>query len=188
MALSLLGFVSPILARSPAQEPDPNSGADSNGVVRHYPEMVGETVADVTFTGANGEEISLSSYRGKPLLIELWATWCAPCRSALPALNRISLEVKGKGLAIISFDQDRDGTRATAYLARHHYDWMNFHDEDRNVEKALRGGAIPLTVLIDAKGKIAYFRFSGTEADLRMAIAQLGPEFASVAPAVAGAP
>jgi hypothetical protein len=100
---------------------------------------------------------------------------------ALPSLNRIFAEVREKGLAVISFDQDRDAARATAYLARHHYNWPNFHDGDRSVEKALQGDSIPLTILFDANGKIVYFDFGGDEASLRTAIAGLGPEFASVA-------
>jgi thiol-disulfide isomerase/thioredoxin len=160
------------------QELDPDSVTHQRYIFPHHAEMV----SDVTFAGADEKEITLSSYRDKPLLIDLWATWCAPCLVALPSLNRIFAEVKEKGLAVISFDQDKGAASATAYLARHHYRWTNFHDGDRSVEKALQGDSIPLTVLIDAKGMIVYFDFGGDDAGLRKAIAGLGPEFASVAP------
>jgi hypothetical protein len=59
----------------------------------------------------------------------------------------------------------------------HRYQWKNFHDGDRAIESALQGDGIPLIVLVDASGKIAYFDFGGKETDLRKAIAALGPEF-----------
>ena len=64
---------------------------------------------------------------------------------------------------------------ATEYLARHHYAWTNFHDTGNKVNAAFRGNGIPLTVLIDAEGKIVYYDFGGDEISLRKAIAALEP-------------
>lgn len=179
-----------------AQTPDPQStvsaapyrppdhlyvGPGSTGIP-HHAEILGQMAPDVTLAGTNDAEFALRSYRGKPLLIDLWATRCAPCRSSLLWLNRIHAEVKDKGLTVISFDQDREPETAVKFMARHRYAWMNYHDGDRRVENALQGDGIPLTVLIDAQGKIVYYDFSNHEAALRKAIAALGPEFASVAP------
>jgi thiol-disulfide isomerase/thioredoxin len=178
-----------------AQEPHQDS-ADSNLAtsqhvrVPYHEDKIGLFVHDVTFTGKDGKEVSLSSYRGKPLLIDFWATWCGPCRAALPGLKRIYSEVKDKGMEFVSFDQvgdpvdeDKDAAAATKYLAQHHYEWKNFHDADRKVATALQCDGLPLVVVIDAEGQIVYFDFGGNEAELRKAIAGLGPEFASVAPA-----
>jgi thiol-disulfide isomerase/thioredoxin len=156
--------------------------------------MIGQLLPDLTSVGTGGEEVALSSYRGKPLLIDLWATWCGPCLAALPSFNRIYAEFKAKGMEFISFDQeiaeedDGDAAKAAKYLAEHHYVWKNFHDSDRNLAKALQCDGIPLVVLIDANGKIAYFDFGGKEADLRKAIGSLGPEFAPVSPSDKGKP
>jgi len=176
-----------------AQEPDPVPadpyGAPVHGVA-HHEEMIGQTVPDVSLAGANGEEVALSSWRGKPVLIDLWATWCSPCLAALPKLNGLYAEIKDKGMEFVSLDEpgdaadeDKDAARAIAYLAQHHYNWKNFHDSESKVASALGCDGLPLVVLIDANGKIVYFDFGGHEADLRKAIAGLGPEFASVAPA-----
>jgi hypothetical protein len=108
----------------------------------------------------------------------------------LPSLNRIRAEVKDKRIEFISFDEvgdvadeDTDAARAAKYMVRHHYDWKNYHDVDRKVATALQADGLPLALVIDANGKIVYFDFGGNEADLRRAIAGLGPEFASIAPA-----
>jgi thiol-disulfide isomerase/thioredoxin len=190
-AITLAVFILIPLAK--AQEPehdpaDPYWASFKHVGIAHHTEMIGQPLPDVTFAGADGQDVALSSYRGKPLLIDLWATWCSPCVAALPSLNSIYAEFKGKGLELISFDQesevgdDGDAAKAAKYLAGHHYDWKNFHDNKRKVATALQCDGIPLVVLIDANGKIVYFDFGGKEADLRKAIASLGPEFAPVAP------
>jgi thiol-disulfide isomerase/thioredoxin len=188
--LSLICLISLANAQERELDPaDPYSASIPRVGIAHHEEMIGRFVPDVTFVATDGNEVALSSYRGRPLLIDLWATWCEPCLAVLPSLNRIYAEVKDKGMEVISFDEvrdvvdeDRDAARATKYLARHHYDWKNFHDDDRTVATALQCDGVPLALVIDGNGKIVYFDFGGNEADLRKAIAGLGPEFASVAP------
>ena len=143
--------------------------------------MVGQMAPEVTFAGPDGKKIELSSYRGKPVLIDFWATWCGPCLISMPALSRIYAETKDKGLQVIGFDQSAAADDAAVYLQHHHYGWTNYHDEEMAVYKALKGDGIPLMVLIDSQGKIVYYDFGGDERALRKAIASLGPEFTSIA-------
>ena len=82
---------------------------------------------------------------------------------------------------MISFDQSTAADDAAIYLKRHHYDWTNYHDEEKAVYKTLRGEGIPLVVLIDSRGKIVYYDFGNNEMELRKVIAGLGPQFASIA-------
>jgi thiol-disulfide isomerase/thioredoxin len=146
-------------------------------------EMVGQTAPDVTLSGTDGKKVALSSYRGKPVLIDFWATWCGPCLLAMPSISRIYADAKDHGLAVVSVDENSGADDGPVYLQRHHYAWTNFHDEGKAVQKAFKGEGIPLTVLVDAQGKIVYYDFGGDESGLRKAIAALGPEFASLAPA-----
>ena len=143
-------------------------------------QMVGKIAPDVSFTTADGKKVDLSSYRGKPLLIDLWATWCGPCLLSMPALNRIYVDARNKGLTVVTFDQDIAADDATEYLARHGYSWTNYHDTDKKVMRAFKDESIPLTVLIDAQGKIAYYDLGGDEAAVRKAIAAQGADFSSL--------
>ena len=145
-------------------------------------QMVGQMAQDVTFAAKDGAKLQLSSYRGKPLLIDFWATWCGPCLVSMPSLDRIYSKTKDRGLQVISFDQGTAEDDAAVYLKRHNYGWTNYHDEGKTVFKALEGEGIPLVVLIDAQGKIVYYDFGGDEVALRKVIAGLGPDFASIAP------
>ena len=128
-------------------------------------------------------KITLNSYRGKPLLLDFWATWCGSCLISMPSLNRIYSETKDKGLVVVSFDQNAHADDAVVYLERHNYNWTNFHDDGQAVQKAFKGDGIPLMVLLDAQGKIVFYDLGGNEAGLRKAIAGLGPAFASIAAA-----
>ncbi len=121
--------------------------------------MVGQMAPEVTFAGADGKKIELSSYRGKPVLIDFWATWCGPCLLSMPALSRVYSETRDKGLQVIGFDQSTAADNAAVYLKHHHYGWTNYHDEEKVVYKALKGDGIPLMVLIDSQGKIVYYDF-----------------------------
>ena len=144
-----------------------------------HADLTGKMVPEITLTAADGKTVALSSYRGKPMLLDLWATWCGPCLVSMPSLGRIYADFKAKGLAVVTVDQNSTPQNALDYLARHHYSWTNYHDTDSKVGKALQDKMIPLTVLIDAQGKIVYYGTGGDEAAVRKAIAGLGPEFAS---------
>lgn len=189
LTLSVACLISPAVAQESQNNPADPQGVSGQPIgIAHHQQMVGQPVANLTFVETDGIEVPLSSYRGKPLLIDLWATWCGPCLAALPSLNRIYAETRDKGLQFVTLDQvanaadeARDAARATEYLAQHHYNWKNFHDGDRKVARALQVDGVPLVVLI-ANGKIVYFDFGGNEANLRKAIAGLSPQFASVAP------
>lgn len=144
-------------------------------------QLAGQMAPEVTLTHADGSRVVLSSLRGKPILIDFWATWCGPCLVSMPLLHRVYSDVKDKGIMFLVIDEDNRAEDATAFLARHKYPWTDFHDTDFQFEKAFKNTAIPLTVLIDAQGKIVYYDFGGDEGALRRALAALGPEFASVA-------
>ncbi|RZU42626.1 TlpA family protein disulfide reductase [Edaphobacter modestus] len=141
--------------------------------------FVGKQAPDVRFLSKDGSGVSLKSYEGKPVLIDFWATWCAPCIQAMPALARLYADAKEKGLVLLSVDEDMAAESAARYFEQHHYNWTNYHD-DGTIGKAFWEEGLPFTILIDAKGKVTYYGFGGNDLALRSAIAALGPEFSSV--------
>ena len=142
--------------------------------------LTGQPAPDVSFTASDGAQVPLSSFRGKPVLLDLWATWCGPCIASMPAFDHIYKDVKDKGIAVVTADQDIVAENAAEYLARHQYSWTNYHDLGRRVATAFKNEAIPMTILIDAQGKIVYYDFGGDEGKVRKAIAALGQKFASI--------
>jgi thiol-disulfide isomerase/thioredoxin/outer membrane lipoprotein-sorting protein len=140
--------------------------------------VLGRPAPKAQILAGNGTVISLGSYRGKPVLIDFWATWCGPCVMRMPDIERLYALLKNAGLTVISIDEDADAQTATAFLARHQYTWTNYHDQDGELQKAFRADYIPLTVLIDAEGTVTFD--SSNQEGLRAAIARLSPHFASL--------
>jgi thiol-disulfide isomerase/thioredoxin len=143
---------------------------------------VGDPIPALKFKSADGNVTAIESFRGKPVLIDFWATWCAPCVASMPKLAEIYKEGKDKGLVLLSIDQDEEASKATDFLAKKGYTWPNFHDGDGQIQEQMGSSPIPRMVLVDAKGTVVYDSSGTDENGLRAHIAQLGPEFKDLAP------
>jgi thiol-disulfide isomerase/thioredoxin/outer membrane lipoprotein-sorting protein len=153
-------------------------------------DLTGKPAPDIQFKSSDGKIIPLSSFRGKPVFVEFWATWCGPSVDLMPGLTKLYAETNAKGLVWVSIDNDENGKAVAAFLSREHVSWPNYHDDYNSFGKAFHRVGIPLGVLVDADGKIAFYKTGYGIGDLRTAIAKLGPEFSAVAGAdanVAGA-
>ncbi|WP_324678617.1 TIGR03435 family protein [Hymenobacter sp. GOD-10R] len=97
---------------------------------------------------------SIKSLQGKAIVLEFWATWCAPCIAAMPHLNALSEKYKGKDVQFISItDQTED--KARLFLKKRAINgWVGL-DTDRTMYDAYEVNSIPFTVVIDAKGLVA---------------------------------
>ncbi len=144
--------------------------------------LMDQPAPDVQFVAKNGKTISLASYRDKPVLLDFWATWCAPCVESMPKLAQLERQLRGKNVAIISVDEDNDAETARQYFIRHQYVWTDYHDNNGTIQKAFHAKAIPLIVLIGPHGKILFYENTWNGPALRSAIAKLGPEYASFKP------
>jgi thiol-disulfide isomerase/thioredoxin len=174
MKESLFVFAPPSEAKLVEDFPDPRKNGQG-------PDMTGQTAPSLKLASSDGKVISLDSFRGKPVLLYFWATWCPPCVKGLSKLAQLRKDTKERSLVFISIDQDEEGKTAADFLVKNEYDWANFHDDDGEVDKSLGSSSIPRTILIDPQGKIIFDRMLYAEGELRDAVAKLGPEYASVA-------
>lgn len=115
-------------------------------------------IGDVAFLGPDGAEMSLSAFAGKTVLVNLWATWCVPCRTEMPALDRLQGELGGDDFEVVTVNIDLNNeARARAFLDEIKVKNLAFYsDPTTGVFKDFksRGLALglPTTVLIDGKG------------------------------------
>jgi thiol-disulfide isomerase/thioredoxin len=136
--------------------------------------LVGSVAPEIKFQSADGHIVSLTSFRGKPVLIEFWATWCGPCVAALPMLERLYAAAQAHGVVVITVDEDETAEEAASYLAAHGNEtWANYHD-DGEINRTLPGDGLPQFVLVDANGKVAFETSGVDEHELRSALAHLG--------------
>ena len=145
-------------------------------------ELVGKSAPELRLKSADGRVTTLSSYHGKPVFIEFWATWCEPCVDLTADLMKVYAETEGKGLVWIGIDNDEDSAIANTFMSSEHLPWPNYHDEDGSLGKAFHREGIPLGVLVDADGKVTFYQSGYDISDLRTAIAKLGPQFSSTVP------
>jgi thiol-disulfide isomerase/thioredoxin len=108
-----------------------------------------------TFEDPDGHETSLVRFSGKPLLVNLWATWCAPCVKELPTLDRLAqLHNKDGSLQVLAISQD-SGPRASvvAFLKKAKIEKLAaYQDPKSNLSTGLGAEVLPTSVLFDGKG------------------------------------
>lgn len=110
---------------------------------------------DIRFQGADGKPYTLSDFRGKLVLLNVWATWCAPCRKEMPALDRLQQTLGGWDFEVVALSMDSGGP----VTVRRFYDEIGIRrlavyvDSSVEATSRLRTVGIPTTLLIDREGR-----------------------------------
>lgn len=110
---------------------------------------------------ATGQELDLTSLKGKVIFINVWATWCGPCKAELPSINSLKIALQNdKNIKILTLDADGKPEKAAAFLQNQGLN-LPVWTMSGKLPDFLSSSAIPLTVVLDKKGKVA-FRHTGT--------------------------
>ena len=152
---------------------------DSDPLMVRLHSFVGKPVPTVELRSEDGTTVSLKSFSGKTVLLDFWATWCAPCIDSLPSLEKLHHEAAPKGLVMISIDEDEDPKKAAALWGKRMEPWLNFHANAETVKQFPDHG-IPYFVLVDGSGNVVFSDAGLDEDRLRAAIAKMDPAFASL--------
>jgi len=115
---------------------------------------VGSLLREAPLYGFAGDFRKLSELRGKPLIINVWASWCGPCRAEMGSLERLFRRFGGSQFNIIGVSTDDDASAAAAFLARSKVTFDNYLDRNLLLENMLGADTIPLTILVDAHGRV----------------------------------
>ena len=138
---------------SAANEAAVTPDAPEKGVDRSHK---GRPAPDASFVDPDGGEIRLTDFKGTPVLVNLWATWCAPCVKELPTLNALARKHDKDGaLGVIAVSQDMGPQGSVeAFLAKLKVDDLGaFHDPKMALSGALNAQVMPTTILYDAQGR-----------------------------------
>jgi thiol-disulfide isomerase/thioredoxin len=115
---------------------------------------IGGTLREATLKGLNGPSRRLSAFRGKPLIINVWASWCGPCREEMASLERLAWRDGKQYFAIIGISTDDYVDKAEALLKHANATISHFIDTQLQMENMLGASRLPLTVLVDAEGRV----------------------------------
>jgi peroxiredoxin len=133
--------------------------------------LVGKKAPEITRTDLNGGNLDLARFRGKVVLLDFWATWCAPCQVEMPTFVQWQREYGAQGLQVIGISMDDDPASARRITTKFRLNYPVAMGDEKLGERYGGVLGLPLTYLIDRKG-IVRARFQG-ETDLKIIEEQL---------------
>ena len=119
----------------------------------------GTAAPDIAFRTGDGEETSLAAFKGRPVLVNLWATWCAPCVKELPTLDTLA-DRPGAPLVLALSQDTAAPEQVRAFLAERNIALEAFQDRDMAMSSALGVQILPTTILYGSDGKEVW-RYTG---------------------------
>ena len=138
---------------------------------------IGGYLREATLDGLNGKTKMFSAFKGKPLIINIWASWCSPCRAEMGSLERLALRYNRKDFNIIGVSTDDYRNKALAFIKQTEITFDNFLDHQLLLENMLGAKTIPLTLLVDADGRVLKKIRGARKWDSAKMIDAIGDEF-----------
>jgi len=120
------------------------------------PVAVSAPAPDFTLRSMNGPNLRLKEQRGQVVLINFWATWCAPCRKEMPHLNRLYDKYRASGFVLLGVNVDDDARNAVDVAAQLGVKFPVLLDTDKKVSHLYDLNSMPSTVVIDRDGRVRY--------------------------------
>jgi peroxiredoxin len=161
-ALSVIAAGIALLALSACGNSEPEAGSGfvaGDGSLVVIDEAQRQPAPAITGTTLDGDSFSLESYRGKITLLNVWASWCSPCRAEAPILEKVWQDQQSKGVQFIGLDTRDSDTAARSFITRFGITYPNVIDRDGALQlrfsDTLPPQAIPSTIVIDAEGRVA---------------------------------
>lgn len=151
----------PALAAEPAKTADPlPAGPGANPLSQgHMASFIfkkaPEPLPEAKFQDGNGQELTFDKWKGRVILLNLWATWCLPCRKEMPALDRLQAELGSDKFEVVALSVDRTGVAgARKFLDETKVEKLALYaDPTARLSSALCASGLPTTLLIDAQGR-----------------------------------
>jgi thiol-disulfide isomerase/thioredoxin len=141
-------------------------------------EMIGKPAPNFKANTLDGVSTSLSDFRGKLVLLDFWATWCAPCRDQMPKIAKLYDQTREQGLVLLGINDDESIEKPIEYMKQHAYQWLNlFESKPGSIRRNFAVDGIPTLILIDREGKVIEYQVgSGAESEekIRAALRKQG--------------
>ena len=142
------------------------------------PVAAGNRAADFKLEALDGHTVSLESLRGKVIFLNVWATWCEPCREEMPSMQTLYEDFKSnKDFVMLAVSQDTKGRSAVApYVEKNGYHFTILLDPENKISSSYDMSGVPETFIIDRKGQIVAHHlgaFDWSRPDVRDALQQL---------------
>lgn len=180
VAAAALTACSRATAGTPVDQPETNYVA-GDGTVNEVAPANRRDPVELSGPTLDGSSLDLASLRGKVVVLNVWGSWCPPCRKEAPVLKKVSQDVGGKDVVFVGIDTRDSDAAAKAFLDNIGLTYANVVDPDGELLLAFKGelnpNAIPSTLVLDKQGRVAARIVGGVEeGTLRAVIAPLVTE------------
>jgi thiol-disulfide isomerase/thioredoxin len=119
--------------------------------------QVGAPVPTIKVESLTGKKIDVASYRGRVLLLDVWASWCGPCKQELPMLDAMARRLKSQGIDILAVSVDQERANVDKFLKGHgHWALTIAHDPAGAIAERLQPDKMPTSYVIDRAGIVRY--------------------------------
>ncbi|MDX1375539.1 MAG: TlpA disulfide reductase family protein [Burkholderiales bacterium] len=132
----------------------------------------------LALTALDGRQHSLADYRGRVVLVNFWATWCAPCRAEMPSLERLRRSLEAEPFVLLAVNVGEDAAAVRAFAERVPMGFPLLLDRDAQASRDWRARALPTTFIVGPEGRIRYQAVGErdwADADIRARLRALMP-------------
>ena len=120
----------------------------------YRPLQAGDRAPDYAAATLGDDTVSLASLRGRPVLLNIWASWCLPCRHEMPALQELDTRYAPQGLEVVAVSIDDHRDDAAAFAEELELTLLVLHDPAARITRSFRTTGVPESFLVDADGRI----------------------------------
>jgi len=123
--------------------------------------VIGKPISDFTLTDINGVTHKISDYKGRPVLINAWATWCPPCRAEMPDLHAFYLKHQAEGLEMLAINSGESQPVVASFIQQMGFTFPALVDQSKAVLNGLGIDGLPTSILVGRDGTVKYIHVGG---------------------------
>ena len=129
------------------------------------PAQIGKPISDFTLTDINGATHKISDYKGRPVLINAWATWCPPCRGEMPDLHAFYLKHQAEGFEMLAINSGESQAVVASFIKQMGFTFPALVDQNKVVLDGLGVNGLPTSILVGRDGTVKYIHIGGLTPD-----------------------
>jgi thiol-disulfide isomerase/thioredoxin len=128
--------------------------------------QIGRPIANFSLTDLNGVTHAIADYKGRPVLINAWATWCPPCKAEMPALHEFYLKHKAEGFELLAINSGESRSAVQQFIGQTGFTFPVLLDTNKDVLDGLGVSGLPTSIFVGRDGTVKTIHVGGLSAEM----------------------